>query len=88
MNGLFDTVMPNRQWITQACTEDGVHLCIDVVGLLRGPDQLRILGAAEMATGLFFTLLSPNKRRSHSDRRHRPCRPRRAVMDDDIREGY
>lgn len=35
------------------------HLCVEVAGLLRAPGRLRVLGAAEMATGLFFTPMAP-----------------------------
>lgn len=62
LDGLFATPMPYHLWIRQETGGHGAgddHLCVEVAGLLRGPGRLRILGAAEMATGLFFTPVAP-----------------------------
>jgi UDPglucose--hexose-1-phosphate uridylyltransferase len=86
MDRLLDRPMPYQLWITQAHQPHRAHLCVDVVGLLRAPDHLRILGAAELATGMFFTSLDPLDaakalRQATSSAKRRlgtaggPCRP-------------
>jgi len=57
LDRLFLRPMPYQMWIAQV---PGGHLNMMFSGLLRGPDQLRIPGAAEAATGLAFSPLSPH----------------------------
>lgn len=59
LDAVFAVPMPYHLWIEQAHPD--AHLAVNVVGLRCAPDRLRILGAAEMATGLFFTPLAPEE---------------------------
>jgi len=56
MDNLFSLPMPYHLWIGQA---PDTHLRVDIVGLRRSASALRVLGAAEMATGLFFSPIAP-----------------------------
>lgn len=56
MDNLFSLPMPYQLWIGQA---PGAHLRVDIAGLRRSATALRVLGAAEMATGLFFSPIAP-----------------------------
>lgn len=58
LDALFGRPMPYQLWVPQ--TEFG-HLSVTIGGLLCGPDRLRILGAAELATGLYFSSLSADR---------------------------
>lgn len=74
MDRLFNQQMPYHLWVSQAGrVNPPLHLCVDIVGLLRTSGQLRILGAAETATGLAFTPMDP---RTGADRlRHAVSEP-------------
>ncbi|MFD5446004.1 DUF402 domain-containing protein [Streptomyces tendae] len=62
MDHVFDERMPYQMWIQQAlCESKDSHLTLTVAGLLRGPGRIRVLGAAELATGLYFTPVSPER---------------------------
>ncbi|MDA0563794.1 hypothetical protein LG943_05550 [Streptomonospora sp. S1-112] len=58
LDGLFGTAMPYHLSIRQDLDRPA-HLYADIAGLLRAPGRLRVLGAAETATGLFFTPVDP-----------------------------
>ncbi|MFF1708294.1 DUF4931 domain-containing protein [Streptomyces sp. NPDC058252] len=60
LDALFHEPMPYQLWTTRpAHGEPGGHLSVTVAGLLRSPGRPRILGAAELATGLYFTPVGP-----------------------------
>ncbi|MGA5430165.1 galactose-1-phosphate uridylyltransferase [Streptomyces koyangensis] len=62
LDQLFGEPMPYHLWVredTASAAGGGDHLHVVISALLRSPGRLRILGAAEMATGLLFTPLSP-----------------------------
>lgn len=58
LDGLFSRPMPYQMWMPQVRAG---HLTVTICGLLRGPDRLRILGAAEVATGIYFSPLTPHR---------------------------
>ncbi|WP_143688478.1 hypothetical protein [Streptomyces barkulensis] len=58
LDALFGRPMPYQLWVAQTASH---HLSLTIAGLLRGPDRMRILGAAELATGLYFSPLAPER---------------------------
>jgi hypothetical protein len=58
LDALFHKLMPYQMWILQV---PDAHLSVTISGLLRDAGRLRILGAAEAATGLSFSPLAPRK---------------------------
>jgi len=58
LDALFGRPMPYQLGVPRI--EFG-HLSATIGGLLCGPDRLRILGAAELATGLYFSPLSADR---------------------------
>jgi UDPglucose--hexose-1-phosphate uridylyltransferase len=58
LDGLFGSRMPYQLWVHQPTDHDG-HLSVTLAGLLRAPGKVRILGAAELATGLLFVPIDP-----------------------------
>ncbi|MGY0236994.1 DUF4931 domain-containing protein [Longispora urticae] len=61
LDGVCSQTMPYHLWVSQSGrTDPDLHLCVDLVGLLRGPGLLRRTGAAELATGIAFTPMDPS----------------------------
>lgn len=58
LDALFSRPMPYHLWIPQLNIG---HLTVTIEGLLRDATRLRVIGAAEMATGVSFSPLSPQR---------------------------
>lgn len=65
LDQVFDVPMPYQLWVQQGAARtpdrDLVHLTVTIAGLLSSRDRPRILGAAELATGICFTSVSPGE---------------------------
>lgn len=59
LDRVFAREMPYHLWVAQEPFAASGALTIEIVGLLRGADRLRILGAVEAATGFVFTPITP-----------------------------
>ncbi|MFF7725832.1 hypothetical protein [Streptomyces sp. NPDC008001] len=55
LDALFGRPMPYQLWVAQTASH---HLGVTIAGLRRTPDRHRVLGAAELATGLYFSPLT------------------------------
>lgn len=62
LDRLFQEPMPYQLWTSRPAhgSPDG-HVSVTVAGLLSRPGRPRILGAAELATGLYFTPVGPSE---------------------------
>lgn len=68
LDALFGEPMPYQLWVNQSFADGAetepaapVHLAVMLCGLLVRPGRLRILGAAELATGVLFTPTAPDE---------------------------
>ncbi|MFI1357954.1 DUF4931 domain-containing protein [Streptomyces sp. NPDC020898] len=60
LDRLFHEPMPYQLWTSRSAHgSPGGHVSVTVAGLLSRPGRPRILGAAELATGLYFTPVGP-----------------------------
>ncbi|MGW7541106.1 DUF4931 domain-containing protein [Streptomyces sp. NPDC054770] len=59
LDALFDAPMPYHLWVVQGHGQGRAHLNVVISGLARSATRLRIPGAAEAATGMFFTPQDP-----------------------------
>lgn len=63
LDGVFDRRMPYQLWFFQRLPDrsGAAHLVVTLAGLLRTADTVRVLGAAELATGLLFVPVAPTE---------------------------